>query len=368
MKILSVTIMPPKNDAQWTRISNIAKFLEKKGFEISIVHYILKGGKSYKDIKKESINGLIITTNPFSIFFKHIKILKKGEYDLVYGNTYASTFFCILSKLISKKPIILDMHGISEEYDFTENSLLFSFAMKFMEKNALLFADKVLCVSHEMTNYLNCKKKVPLEKLFYVPNGVDLDFFRQIDDHYVNMLKKKYKIEDKLIFGYLGGAQKWQGMEKFISTCEKITDEKFMAIIVGCNIPSITIDGNIIYIPFVKKDEIINYYSLCDVLVLPRPKHIVTDVAAPTKFAEYVSMGKPVLVTDVGDAAKLVKKYENGIVVKDNKVENLKKGINDFLKLKRDKLNQMGLNSRKLAEKEFDWNNIINYLSEILES
>lgn len=364
MKILSVTVTMPQNDAQWVRISHMARILEKRGSEVSVVHYIIKGGESHRRLENLSNNDSVIINNPLILLFNHLRILKSG-YDLVYGNTYAATFFCIIGKLI-KKPLILDMHGISEEYVMNNNHKKLIFIMKLMEKLALLFSDKILCVSHEMVTYLHSEKRVPMKKLFHVPNGVDLDFFKQINKNQINELKKKYKIEDKLVFGYLGGTQKWQGLENFIMASGEL-DNNFVSIIVGVDVVNYQQEDNIIYIPKVSKDEIIKYYSLCDVLVLPRPKHIVTEVAAPTKFAEYVSMGKPVLVTAVGDAAKLVKKYENGIVIKDNEVENLKKGINDFLKLEKNKLKQMGLNSRKLAENEFDWDNISNSLLEIIE-
>lgn len=368
MKILSVTLTISKKDAQWTRISNMFHLLEKSGAKISLVHYVIKGGNSYQNIKnniEKAPSDKVFIYNPLTLLFKHLIILIKGEYDLVFGNTYVGAFFCILGKLM-KKPLILDMHGISEELALYENFRVRSLIMGLTEKIALLSSDKILCVSHEMINYLHSQKKVPIKKLFYVPNGVDLDFFKQVDDDVVHELKKIHKIEDKLIFGYIGGTQKVQGVDKFVSACKEINNEKFIAVIVGCNISEIIYEDNIIYVPYVERNEIVKYYSLCDIFVLPRPNDIVTRVAAPTKFVEYLSMGKPILVTDVGDASTLVKKCNNGIVIANNEIENIKKGINDFLELRKDKINQMGLNSRKLAEKEFDWNNIRNLLSAVL--
>jgi glycosyltransferase involved in cell wall biosynthesis len=84
----------------------------------------------------------------------------------------------------------------------------------------------------------------------------------------------------------------------------------------------------------------------------------VAEVAAPTKFAEYSSMGIPVLTTNVGDAASLVRMYKSGIVVDDNSPENLIHGIRKFLNLyhhNKNAIKQMGRNSRRLAEKEFNW-------------
>ena len=260
------------------------------------------------------------------------------------------------------------MHGISEESYFFGNSRILSFFVKIMEMITLLCSNKILCVSYEMVDHLHNKKRVPRNKLFYIPNGVDLDFFKQKNKNQVTALRKKYKLENKLIFGYLGGIHKWQGFENFIEASKEINNNKFASVIVGCNISQYKQKDNITYIPRVSKNEIVDYYSLCDILVLPRPKHIVTEVAAPTKFAEYTSMSKPILTTDVGDAAKFVKKYENGLVVENNDLENLKNGINQFLIMDRDKITQMAQNSRKLAENEFDWNRISIDLNKILRN
>lgn len=359
MKILSVTTAIHRNDAECTRILNIAKLFKRNKIEIEFVHYIIKGSKDYKTFKKESLNrNNFLIYNPLTLLFKHLSILKNRDYNLIYGNTFIATFFCILGKLL-KKPLILDMHGISEESFFLGNSKLLSFFVKIIERIALLCSDKVICVSHEMIEHLHNKKGVPRNKLVYIPNGVDLKFFKQLDKQQVNKLKKKYNLENKLVFGYLGGTHKWQGFENFITASKEVKNDKFASIIVGCNNISQCIQkGNITYIPRVNKEKIVKYYSLCDVLVLPRPQHVVTEVAAPTKFAEYTSMSKPILSTNVGDAAKLIKKYQNGIIIKSNSLKDLKKGINQFLVMDKSKIDQMAQNSRKLAENEFDWNKI----------
>ena len=78
-------------------------------------------------------------------------------------------------------------------------------------------------------------------------------------------------------------------------------------------------------------------------------------------------MGKPVLVTDVGWAADLVRKYNCGIVVRNSDPEELAQGIRQFKLKNRAELKKMGEQSRKLAENEFDWNKVITDLLELME-
>jgi len=79
-------------------------------------------------------------------------------------------------------------------------------------------------------------------------------------------------------------------------------------------------------------------------------------------------MGKPILTTDVGDAAALVRKYKCGIVIDDNSPENLLKGIEKFRSLPEDELLRMGKNARKMAEKEFSMEKMREDMKKVMES
>ena len=70
-------------------------------------------------------------------------------------------------------------------------------------------------------------------------------------------------------------------------------------------------------------------------------------------------MGKPILTSNVGDAAYLVRKYKCGIVIKNNQPDCLREGLLQLSSLSTDTLYEMGINARKLASEEFDWNKII---------
>ncbi|HOI40054.1 MAG TPA: glycosyltransferase family 4 protein [Methanobacterium sp.] len=373
MKILSTHISTPENNAEWWRISNIAKIMGEAGHDVDLVHYC--GKSKYDNFKEKNQfpNDKFIITSQLGVYFKHLKILRENKYDLVYANTGAATF-CSLSGRLTKVPLVFDMHGDllqelllrcgkSMNPKFLANYLL----LKIMDYANLKGSNKIICVSNRMIDYLHTNKGVALDKMDYVTNGVDLDFFTQ-KNHKVQELKQELGLEEKLIFGYLGGFQSWQGVENLINSALTIDDDEIAFLIVGGQEkPDNVANKNIIFIPKINRLEVPNYYSLCDVLILPRPSHLATEMAAPTKFAEYTSMGKPVLTSNVGDAADLVTKYNSGIVVKDNSVDNMVEGINQFKDLNPTSLRKMGKNSRKLAETEFDWRLVGKNLLKSLE-
>lgn len=375
MKILSVVAGFLINDSYGYRVRSIARILQSKGHDVHIVQY----GKesTYKRLKGDLLNmgnisNSIVIVYKATVHIKHLRELWRDNYDVVYGNAPSATFCSMLGRL--GKPLILDMHGgLVEEFLLTNehkwgwrnpSKLLEFLLVRIIEFVSLSFSSKIICVSNKMIQYLHTKKKIPLEKIVYVTNGVDLDFFKSVDSECAQILKEQLGLKDEFVFGYIGGFAKWQGVENFISAAEKINDKNVAFVIVGGERK--LKKGNLLFIPKVPQSQIPNYYSICDVLVLPRPNHPATEMAAPTKFAEYTAMGKPILTTNVGDACEFTKKYNCGVVIPNNAPETLINGILQFRNKSKDELKIMSRNSRRLAENEFDWDKVgVNLLKAV---
>ena len=374
MKILSVHISVPGDDAAWWRISNIIKILRSAGHEVDVVHYVKRSSYEKLENKERYEQDSFVIASIPTVHLKHLKILRNGDYDLVYGNMQGGAFCSLLGK-ITKTPLFFDMHDIAHRFYFIGDEpcawLWHPFStLKFLENNLaefmdLTFCDKVVCASRRMLEYLHLKRKIPKTKLIYLPNGVDLNFFKPVSNGIPKALRDQSCLKNTLIFGYIGGVlAKYQGVDNFIHAARRIDNEEIAFVVVGG--AKQLREENTFFIPKVSHDQIVNYYSMCDVLVLPRPIHPALELASPTKFAEYAAMGKPILTTNVGDAVDLVRKYRCGVVVEDNTPESLIKGINEFRAKSEEELEEMGENSIKLAENEFDWEKVgINLLKAI---
>jgi glycosyltransferase involved in cell wall biosynthesis len=371
MKILSVYTSIPSDDAAWWRISNITNLLRSKGHEVHIVHYIRKPSLAKLLSSDNYGDGTFVVSSASTVHLNHIKFLFKEKYDIVYGNTHSSAFCSLLGKLIGV-PVIFDMHGgLVEEY-LLENETLREqeFLKKYIYKSFVSYANlklsnKIVCVSKNMISYLHNEKGVPLKKMAYITNGVNLEFFKTCNNSVSDRLRRELGIDKKLVFGYIGGFQKWQGVEDFIVAAKRIQDNDIAFLIIGDKAKRL---NNMLFIPKVPRSQIPLYYSIIDIFVLPRPNHLATQIAAPTKFAEYSAMSKPVLATDVGDAADLIRTYNSGLVIKDNQRHNLIKGICELKEKSNEELEVLGNNSRRLAKDEFNWDQIGINLSNALES
>lgn len=359
MKILNINVGAPSDDySAWIRKIKIAKIMFSSDHEVDFVIYTHRGKCNEKIMKDMNFDYKIEKVSLLNFYPKYVDRLLKGNYDVVFCNgqfTHAALFFT----KFSHSRFILDRHGdivtefilLKGGFKYNIRFILWYLRLKFIDFLNLHFVDKMICVSYKMLEYLY-QRGLSQGKGAYVTNGIDLDFFKPPDPAKIQEVKDSLKINDKLIFTYIGAFEKWQGVDDFIKAAKVLKNHPEIAfLIVGGEKEEI--DGNIIYIQKVPQDEVLNYYAVSDILVLPRPGYPATEVAAPTKFPEYLSMGKPVLTTDVGDAAEFVDKYNCGVVVKNSDPQSILNGILELKNKNTDELKKMGLNSLLLAQKEF---------------
>lgn len=372
LRILSVSVGElEKEGAQSLRIASIVDSLRKKGNRVKLVTLTRGLSSSFANL-----NGFMYEKvplfNPFMFMKNSLELLYEFAPDVIIGHTHHPTFILSFFRKIKMNhlPLVFDMHGFLVE----ERKLILGNKSRIrlyssillnsvIEKIAITTSLRVLCVSRSAMFHLNKEMKVKWDAMIYVPNGVDLTHFKPLrqDHEMVLDLKRKLNLENKFIFGYIGGLQKWQGVENFIKAAFLADHRKMGFLIVGGR--DEWIKKNVVKLRRVSRNLVPYYYSMCDVLVLPRPYNIVTEVASPTKFAEYLAMGKPLLVTNVGDPAIFTKRYRCGIVLPDNETSTLLQGFHKFVELSESDIKKMGKNSRRCAEKEFDWSKIIEKLN-----
>jgi len=372
MKILNVSVYQPAWSAASWRIANIAQILQTVGHEVRNVQYYRKSVMDSSATGCGSVRFLPVKTTALTVIADHLKALAKEDFDLVYANTHRACICSILGR-IAGVPLVFDMHGdivgetlMSRGVSRPRLTDIWSWSKgRIIDEASIRAASKIVCVSRSLMAHL-VRRGITSENLVYVTNGVDLNFFRPSNEEEVLRAKREMGLEGKRVFGYLGGFQKWQGVDVLMEVAQLLRDNDCALLLVGGE--SSTRAGNVVLVRRMPRASMTSYYSMCDVLILPRASHPATVYAAPTKFAEYLSMGKPVLTTDVGDPGSYVRDHKCGIVVPSNSVDDMLAGISEFTHMPEDELVNMGKNARALAEKEFGWNVVGRRLLAALES
>jgi len=300
-----------------------------------------------------------------------LKELRKS--DLIHAGNTPCAYLCKISQKATEKKFVYDVHGnlIQENLlNYNKYNILDIYNMyqaKIMESIARFSNYFITCSAPLKSYYVNLG--VEPHNIEIIRNGVDLNTFKPIKCDSTN---------EEFIVTYAGGFQKWQGIDNLIDAMKLINKNNIKFKIIGFTSKDQLLKKklysefgeSVCLIDSLKREELIRQLNASDLLIIPRNKHPAIEYAFPTKFAEYISIGKPVLVTNVDETAEFVKKYNCGFVCDPNP-RSIAEVIIAANNVSEKNLNKMGQNGRKLAEIEFDQNFIneryLNFVSRILD-
>lgn len=88
-----------------------------------------------------------------------------------------------------------------------------------------------------------------------------------------------------------------------------------------------------------------------------------SNAGFPTKLAESMAVGTPVITNATGSIAKYLTNAKNGFLIETTAADELLGVFHTILALKEADYRNMRLESRKMAEKSFDYRRYIEQLS-----
>jgi glycosyltransferase involved in cell wall biosynthesis len=107
-------------------------------------------------------------------------------------------------------------------------------------------------------------------------------------------------------------------------------------------------------------------YAEHDYSIFVRPNRRSSNAGFPTKFAESLAVGTPVICNDTGDVSLYLENYKNGILLCDNSVESIINAFERIMKMSNAEKQEMRSLARLTAEKHFDFKtyekNMIQFL------
>lgn len=111
---------------------------------------------------------------------------------------------------------------------------------------------------------------------------------------------------------------------------------------------------------WVKHQEVPGLLSACDMGILIREQSITNRVAAPTKFAEYLSAGLPVIISEnIGDYSSFVKGNDCGIIANGHELPQITKSAYTT----REKMVQLVTHNFTKASQKDQYKELLQHLS-----
>jgi glycosyltransferase involved in cell wall biosynthesis len=248
----------------------------------------------------------------------------------------------------------------------------FNFYIKKRYKELLKSADKIICISEYLKNELISDFDIKGEKIEVIHNGVDMSFFSR-NEAARKSLREQYGVEqDDIVFIYSGAIVDWSGAISCLDSFKKAIQEnpKIKVFFIGNGdiedlkgkINELGLEKNAKYLgyfPFEKMPELL---SIGDVGLLPFKKDPLTEAASPIKIFEYMSVGMPVISTDMMGTKEVITDSYNGLLVKDDG-----EFVSAITRISEDKdfYNKLKENSFETV-KMYDWKFLAKRFEEIL--
>ena len=117
----------------------------------------------------------------------------------------------------------------------------------------------------------------------------------------------------------------------------------------------------------IPQEKVFDCYRKSSFLIFIRPARKSSNAGFPTKLAESMSCGTPVITNNTGDVALYLKDGMNGFLLKDNTSESISECFNRILKLNEQDYSNLRFNARKTAENSFDYRNYSKVIMDFFE-
>jgi hypothetical protein len=208
-----------------------------------------------------------------------------------------------------------------------------------VENEDIRSSDQRLAVSQALINHWKEKFDYKGENHVVIPCTLNSDFiFDFPSEGKIAHLRKElgYSAND-LVFVYSGSSAGWQSFELVDELLKKLMDEhpniKLLVLSsdFGSQYQVMKKHRERVFVKWVPPSEVKDFLLTADVGILYRERSITNKVASPVKFAEYLSCGLKVLISDeLGDYSDFSAKHDLKYTIAERPSYDEKKKIHDI--------------------------------------
>ncbi len=377
----------PNGLAMTKRLQLYVKGLKELNNDVRIVipHAIEKNGSKRNELITGNFEGVPFeylsksTERSKSFFLRrafdflgYLKLMryilnKRNKFDLVFLIDVRDNWripIYLLSKLRGAKVI----------YELNEHPLVFSSKFKYWFERKIIFKlfDGYVVISENLKNLVETFKKnsCVLLKVPIITNDLGLE---AIDDKVDN--QKKYII-------HTGGlSDKKEGVIGLIKAIHYVKHNHNEQIdlfftgnlqssadrgIIEETIKKLQLEDNIKFLGYLSDLEVLEYQRNALLGLINKPDNLQNNFCFPTKLGEYMSIGKLVLATNVGEYMNYLKDGLNAVILEESTAECLGENIIKVLKNK-EYYESIGMNGKVTADLNFNYKvqckNIDSYIN-----
>jgi len=374
-----------------SQVIDVCDYLNKKyNAKIRVLAFLSIKELLYTDAKKRlhelSPTAIVLPAFPKLRYFQLTSILLffvclfTGERIAICRNVFSTVMALKIKRLKLLRKVVLDgrsaMAAEIEEYNVFPVEYIKKNIRKF-EAKAVLYSDFRIAVSHQLINYWKKNYGYSQNKHVVIPCTLDTkyfnDFNKTIVDKKMIPIKKEHGIEENdIVLVYSGSTAPWQSfqlLEEFICPIMDQQSKIKILFLSKENEDNLRLKNKYndrVLIKWIEHKDVLSYLNCCDYGILLREQSITNKVASPTKFAEYLFAGLPVLITEnLGDFSEFVNQNNCGVIINENNQFNI-----SLKKVNIEEKKRMFLLSKLFSKDDININesymNLISYLDSSL--
>ncbi len=341
-----LTYAEPPSGVYSSQVSDVIRFVNRElNAEIRLVAFIsLHEYKSKKaHILKEVPDAIVLPMLPKANFWK-LNVIALWMLCMIYRpatiiarNVIAANMALRVRNISPVKRVCFDGRGaIAAEWNEYDVTVVDSWkkAIDDLEGRAVNETDFRIAVTEKLVDYWHEKYGYTEGKHVVIPCTLNSDFApRVIEEEAKNKARATLGADrDDVILVYSGSISGWQSFPtvyKYLSPFLKKSPKNKIVFLSKAeeNIEKLTNEfpGQIIR-KWVNHKEVPEVLAACDMGILIREQSITNRVAAPTKFAEYLSAGLPVIISEnIGDYSAFVRLNKCGIIANGHELPQITK-------------------------------------------
>lgn len=279
--------------------------------------------------------------------------VKKIKPDLVYGRFLIG---CYLSSKFLNVPVVFEAHQQTNDAGIVQNFLF----KKLIKKSNF---KKLVVISEALKHHYSENYCIESSKILVAHDGADIPCKEIVTVH----LKGD---EKRVNVGYVGQLYSGKGMEVISKIAPKCPWANFH-IVGGLEKDikywkkQLNSIENVFFYGFIPHSETVGYLKAFDILLAPYQKNVsgygsgksnLSQWMSPLKIFEYMSLGKPIVASDLDVLREVLKNKENSILCDPEDIEEWVEALN-FLS-KDNKLRELiGQRAKEDFSINYTWNN-----------
>lgn len=371
------------------QINILPKFQVKQGHEVFIVtgksdvphprfvDFADNTNMDEKDKIFEEMTGVKIIRIDILRFISGRAIYKKGFNKIVdqlkpdilfchFNDTVVGMYYTLKSNKL-KYPVIFDSHMLDMAAKNKFKKVFRLFYKMFM--TPIIKKNNLIVIRTQDNDYVNKELGVPNNLTPFVSFGSDTTIFKP-NPIVREKFRKKYKINDNdFVVLYTGKLNEEKGAKLLAKVFEEEfkSNRKLTLVVVGNASEEYEKELEIIFsksknciirFPTQKYIDLPKFYQMADVCVFPKQCSL--------SFYDAQACGLPVIAED-NSINKERLSFKNGLLYKENSIDDLKSKIEYLANLDRDQIENYKTNSVNYIKKDYDYLKITQQYEQIIQ-